>query len=86
MPDKVNVLEQSMRKNVVEIYGIPSTKEERVMDILKRVSNVRPIGFELNDTKIDNCYRIKHSKEKTGTNEATDWIFYWRCFGDVYIR
>ncbi|KAG8264919.1 hypothetical protein J6590_106867, partial [Homalodisca vitripennis] len=56
---KVVELEQSLRDNTVEIYGVPYNKDEDIITIVSNISKV--IGFDFGSEMIDNCYRIKGS-------------------------
>lgn len=54
---RLNVLEQSMKENIVEIQGVPFRKDENIINLLKKISTV--IGFDFKDEMIDNYFRYK---------------------------
>lgn len=54
---KVVDLEQLLKENTVDIYGVPYKKDEDILKIMKSISEV--IGYEYEAGMIDNCYRTK---------------------------
>jgi hypothetical protein len=57
LTDRVNFLDQATRENVVEINGVPVVKDESIMELLKKMSDV--INFDFKEEMVDNCYRYK---------------------------
>ncbi|KAG8325878.1 hypothetical protein J6590_055775 [Homalodisca vitripennis] len=56
---------KSARKNSFEIHGVPETtmeSQERLIEILKDIGNV--LEFNITDSMIDCCYRIKHETDE----------------------
>lgn len=53
---RINQLEQSARSNNVEIQCVPESKQENVVDIVKKLGSV--VSCELTDKEIVHCTRI----------------------------
>jgi archaellum component FlaC len=60
---KMNNLEQEARENILEIQGVPHDNNEKVIDIITKIS--RAIGFDFQEDMIDKCYRIKATQNPT---------------------
>lgn len=54
--DRVEDLEQYMRKNCVEIQDVPIIGNENVINLVKKVGLA--VVFEIVDNKVDNCHRL----------------------------
>lgn len=60
LTDKVLVLEQSLKDNVLEIHRVPSSDKENVIELVGKVSS---IGFFFDENMVDNCYSFRSKKD-----------------------
>lgn len=54
--------EQYSRSNCLEIYGVPETKNENIVMVVKQVANA--LNFKLEDTMIDAVHRLSRNPAK----------------------
>lgn len=54
---RVEELEQYSRRNAFEVYGIPKTENENVINIVMKVGEA--LGVPIEETQIDACHRLK---------------------------
>ncbi|XP_046978154.1 uncharacterized protein LOC124543877 [Vanessa cardui] len=56
LTNRINQIEQRSRATNIEIQCVPESKNENLIKIAKQLSNA--VGFDLDDSKIQNCTRI----------------------------
>lgn len=64
--EKLENLEQASKEKIVEIQGVPFVKNENILELLSKISNV--VGFDFDEKMIDKCFRLKNfqSSERPG--------------------
>ncbi|KAK5647367.1 hypothetical protein RI129_002259 [Pyrocoelia pectoralis] len=65
LKQKINDLEQYLRRNTVEIKGVPEARNENILTVVQAVGTV--IGFDISKQMIDACHRIGAASQVNNT-------------------
>lgn len=58
----LRISEQYSRSNCLEVWGVPETKNESVLEVLRNVGSC--LGFELKDSMVDTAHRLARNPNK----------------------